>query len=395
MAMNAPVTTRHGVALARPADHPDAGQGRLAMLATGGTGGHVFPALALAEVLLARGFRVDLTTDRRGSAFHGLDPRIQIHRLHAGTTTGHGPLRKMVGAARLLLGLGQAWIRLMQLKPSVVVGFGGYPSLPPLIVASRTGRPTLIHDQNAVLGRANRLLAMRAVAIATSFDTVAGLRPQDTDRIVRTGNPVRAEIARLVETPYSAPELDGPLDVLVLGGSQGAHIFSTVVPEAIKRLPHHLQARLHISQQVRPEDLSDVSQDYEGLATTTTLRTFFTDIPQRLGTAHLVICRAGGSTVAELTTAGRPAILVPFPGALDQDQAANAQAVDEAGGGWLIPQSAFTPETLASRMQRLLTMPDLLARAAAAAGALGRPLAAEALADLVAKVALPAGGQAA
>ncbi|MEQ9189876.1 MAG: undecaprenyldiphospho-muramoylpentapeptide beta-N-acetylglucosaminyltransferase [Alphaproteobacteria bacterium] len=389
--MNAPL------AMARSATAPvgqikSDGQGRLALLAAGGTGGHVFPALALAEILLARGFRVDLVTDRRGSAFHDLDPRMAVHRLFAGTTTGRGPLRKAAGAARLLLGVGQAWLRLMRLKPAVVVGFGGYPSLPALIAATRLGQPTVIHDQNAVLGRANRLLAPRASAIATSFASVAGLRPRDTGRIVCTGNPVRAAIARLAGSPYSAPQLDGPLDVLILGGSQGAHVFSAVVPEAIRRLPQHLQARLRIAQQVRPEDLAAVEAAYDGVSANITLRAFFTDVPQRLAAAHLVICRAGGSTVAELTTAGRPAILVPFPGALDQDQAANAQAMDEAGGGWLMPQSAFTPDALASRLQRLLTMPDLLIRAAAAAGALGRPDAAAALADLVAATARPVGG---
>ena len=386
--MNAPlVMTNHTSASGGTAAD---GRGRLALLAAGGTGGHVFPALALAEILLARGFKVDLVTDRRGSAFHDIDSRMAVHRLYAGTITGHGLLRKAAGAARLLLGIGQAWIRLMRLKPSVVVGFGGYPSLPSLIAASRLGRPTIIHDQNAVLGRANRLLAPRATAIATSFDSVAGLRPRDADRIVCTGNPVRAGVTRLAETSYEAPQLDGPLNVLVLGGSQGAHVFSAVVPQAIRRLPRHLQARLHIAQQARPEDLDQVEEAYREVSASVTLRSFFTDVPQRLATAHLVICRAGGSTVAELTTAGRPAILVPFPGALDQDQAANGQAMDEAGGGWLMPQSAFTPDALAGRLQRLLTMPDLLVRAADAARALGRPDAAQALADLVAATALPA-----
>lgn len=272
------------------------------VLTAGGTGGHVFPAEALAGELMSRGYELILVTDRRGAAYKGHLGEIETYYVRAAAVAGRDFLRRT--AALLKLGLGTLEsVRLMRrLEPAAAVGFGGYAAVPAMLAASRTGVRTIIHEQNAVLGRANRLLAARAECIATSFDTVYSVPPDEAHKVVHIGNPVRAAIALVGERPY--PRLNGeePLSILVTGGSQGAHNFSSVVPAAVALLPDGLRARLRISQQCRPDDLHTVRDAYAGMGVEATLESFFTDMPERLAGAHLVICRAGASTLAELST---------------------------------------------------------------------------------------------
>jgi UDP-N-acetylglucosamine--N-acetylmuramyl-(pentapeptide) pyrophosphoryl-undecaprenol N-acetylglucosamine transferase len=354
----------------------------LIALAAGGTGGHMFPAEALARELLSRGCRVALVTDRRGQAFGEKLAGVALHRIRAGRF-GAGLVSKVVGIAELALGTIEAGRLLRSLAPAAVAGFGGYPSVPTMLAAQRLGLPTLIHEQNAILGRANRLLAPRAKRIATAFPELGGIRESDRPRIVETGNPVRPAIAALRATPYPALGADGPFIILVIGGSQGARALSDVVPAAFAALPEAQRRRLQVMQQARAEDLEAVRAVHRASGVAAELAPFFNDVPERLARAHLVICRAGASTMAELATIGRPAILVPYPHAADDHQSANAHALEKAGGGWVMPQTAFTPAALAEKLLALMSSAETLRRAAAAAQALGRPDAARVLADLV------------
>lgn len=358
----------------------------LVVLAAGGTGGHLFPAEALASVLAARGYRLALVTDRRGAAYGEALGRIDTHHLPVSPLGGTLAVRAK-GAFELIQSYLLARRLLATLAPQVVIGFGGYPSLPTVLAAIHRGVATAIHEQNAVLGRANRLLAARVRAIATSFAQTRALRPREIARAVVTGNPVRPAVLALRERPYAAPALGDLLRLLVVGGSQGARIFGQVIPAAIGRLAARERARIAVTQQCRPEDIEPVRQAYRAAGVGAELATFFADLPERLAVAHLVVCRAGASTTAELTAAGRPAILVPYPHATDDHQAANAAAVAAAGGAWLETNDSFGADTLAQRLQALLDDATPLARMAAAARSLGRPDAAERLADLVAGLA--------
>jgi UDP-N-acetylglucosamine--N-acetylmuramyl-(pentapeptide) pyrophosphoryl-undecaprenol N-acetylglucosamine transferase len=349
-------------------------------LAAGGTGGHMFPAEALAGELLSRGHGVALVTDRRGGGFGERLPAVETHRISAGGLAGTGIVGRARGVVQLGLGFFQSRGLLGRLKPAVAVGFGGYASVPTVLAASLSGIPTVLHEQNAVLGRANRLLAKRATRIATSFASVVGI---GGDRAVLTGNPVRPGIAVLADQPYTPPSPGGAIQILVVGGSQGARVFSRLIPEAVALLPAELQRRLRIAQQARAEDLETARANYAPLAATVELAPFFGDMPERLRAAHLVICRSGASTVAELTAAGRPAILIPYPFATDDHQTANARALDTAGAAWLMPEAATTPAMLADRLASLAADSERLGRAADVARALGRRDAAARLADLV------------
>lgn len=356
---------------------------KLVVLAAGGTGGHMFPAEALAGELLARGLRVALVTDRRGRGFGDRLPAVETHHISAGGVSGGGVIRRAQGALKLAFGLIQARRIVAQLAPDIAVGFGGYPSVPTMLAASRAGLPTVLHEQNAVLGRANRLLAGRATRIATSFPALGASTAIDPGKLALTGNPVRPAIAALAEQPYPTPAAGEPIALLVLGGSQGARIFGRVVPAAVALLSRELRSRLRIAQQCRVEDLEAARDAYARLGLKAELATFFDDVPRRLAAAHLVIGRSGASTVAELTAAGRPAILVPYPFATDDHQTANARAVSEAGGAWLMPEHAFTAEALAERLQAILGQPATLVQAAACAHKAARRDAATRLADLV------------
>ncbi len=359
---------------------------RTIVLAAGGTGGHMFPAEALARELLARGFKVALVTDRRGQAFGDKAPEVAVHRIRAGRLDV-GFVGKVTALADMALGTIEAGRLLRALAPAAVVGFGGYPSVPTMLAAARQGLATLVHEQNAILGRANRLLAARVGAIATSFAEVGGLRLARGGRVVETGNPVRPAIVAERRTPYVALAPDRPIRVLVLGGSQGARILSAVVPAALAHLAPELRARLAVMQQARSEDLAAVRRAHEQAGIAAETSSFFDDVPARLAQASLVISRAGASSVAELTVIGRPAILVPYRHAADDHQSANARALSASGAAWVMPETAFTPESLAAEIETLLRAPERLAAAAAAAHRMGRPDAAARLADLVAEAA--------
>ena len=355
------------------------------VLAAGGTGGHMMPAHALAEELMLRGNRVALITDDRGARIPGLFEKAQVHVLPAGRISG-GPAGWLRAARAILTGRAMSLRLYETFKPSAVIGFGGYPALPALLAARRDRIPTLIHEQNAVLGRVNRLMAGKVDAIATSYANVARLPGGARNRVEYVGNPVRDEVIALRAQPFPPLGEDGIFRLLVTGGSQGASVLSDVVPEALALLPEHFRRRLQVTQQCRTEDIEQVRARYAAVGIPADLATYLPDLPARLAWAHLVIGRAGASTIAELTAAGRPAILVPLPSATDDHQTANAKEMARAGGARMIPQERFTAIELAKQMQKLALDPDSLANAAARARAVGKPDAARALADLVERV---------
>ncbi|MBV8778369.1 MAG: undecaprenyldiphospho-muramoylpentapeptide beta-N-acetylglucosaminyltransferase [Alphaproteobacteria bacterium] len=355
------------------------------VLAAGGTGGHLFPAEAVARLLVDRECAVHLFTDRRADAFAAAVPGVMIEQIRAGRFGG-GPLHAAYGLAELAVGMVQARRRLRRLAPAAVLGFGGYPSVPTMLAAAQLGLPTLIHEQNAVFGRANRLLATRAHCIATGFPATRGLRDSDGRRlVVHTGNPVRAAIRAVGADGYAPP--NERIELLVTGGSQGARVFSDIVPSAVGALPETLRTRLRVSQQARPEDAEAVEAQYRRLGITAEVAAFFHDMPARLQRAHLAICRAGASTISELAAAGRPAVLVPYPHAMDDHQTINAGEFAGCGGGWVMPQPEFTAETLRARLTAVFGEPSTLAAAAAAARAFARDDAAERLAELAQGIA--------
>ncbi len=353
------------------------------MLAAGGTGGHLFPAEALAAALKARGRPVMLVTDRRSADYGSRFPDAAVHVIRSGTPTGAGAVGRVLALGQVAAGTLAAGRLLKRLRPAAALGFGGYPSLPGMLAAIRLGLPTAIHEQNAVLGRANRLLAPRVAKIATAFAEVERLRPADRGKLALTGNPVRPAFRAVRQSAYAPPAAADAIRILVLGGSQGARILSQVIPEALTGLPVALRARLRISQQCRPEDLNRVRGVYDTSAVAADLAPFFGDVPERLGVAHLCIARAGASTCAEFTMAGRPAILVPYAKATDAHQDANAAVLAAAGAARTIPEPDFTPTHLRQVLLELFAAPETLARMAASARGLGRPDAAESLADLI------------
>jgi len=353
------------------------------VLAAGGTGGHLFPAYALAEELGRRGYVVDLATDERGDRYGVGFPGRAIHKLSSATLKGKSPIAILRTLWRLTKGIRQARRLFGRIKPVAVVGFGGYPSFPPLFAAANLKIPAALHEQNAVLGRANRTLAKRINAVATSFPEVKFLDGELKSKAVFTGNPVRAAVLAAAETPYEPPQPDGPLRVLIFGGSQGARFFSDTAPSSIMQLPEEMRGRLEVTQQCRPEDLPRVRRTYDKLGISAQCDEFFADLPAKIARSHLVIGRAGASTIAELTVIGRPALLVPLPHALDNDQLLNATSLAAAGGGWCIAQAELSVERLRSELEKLLSDPDGLRRAAEAARSVGRPDAVVRLADLV------------
>jgi UDP-N-acetylglucosamine--N-acetylmuramyl-(pentapeptide) pyrophosphoryl-undecaprenol N-acetylglucosamine transferase len=355
--------------------------GRLIVLAAGGTGGHVFPAEALAQELLAQGHRLALITDKRGTGYTGTLGLIDTYHIRGQGIAGQGLVGKLKGVIALGAGVLDARRLLHELKPAAVVGFGGYASAPTVVAATQLGIPTVIHEQNAVLGRANRLLARRVNRVCTSFDLARPAPAQAT--VIRTGLPVRPAVAAMRNTPYATPDADGPFRIVVMGGSQGARIFSDVIPAAVRLLPESFRKRLEISQQCRPEELDRTHAAYADTGAHVELRCFFDNVPVLMANAHLLITRSGASTVAEATVVGRPSLLVPYPFAADDHQTANAQAVDAAGGAWMIRQPFFTPEDLAQRLNAFAVAPYSLAAAATAAAAFAVPDAAHRLADVV------------
>jgi UDP-N-acetylglucosamine--N-acetylmuramyl-(pentapeptide) pyrophosphoryl-undecaprenol N-acetylglucosamine transferase len=352
------------------------------VLAAGGTGGHLSPAFALAHELDRRGHHVALITDARGSEIPGKPDFLPAHVLPAGRF-GKNPLAWPKGIAAVLEGRAMARRLYESFAPSAIVGFGGYPALPALLAARSAGVPAVIHEQNAVLGRVNRMLAGRVDAIATAYPEVDRLADKHQGKVHLVGNPVRPEVLALRDEPFPAFTAEGLLRVLVTGGSQGARVMSEIVPDGLAMLAPALRSRLQVTQQCRPEDLDAVRERYASHGIPAELGTYFEDMQARLADAHLFIGRAGASTIAELTAVGRPAILVPLPIATDDHQAANVREIVKAGGARAIRQPNFTAKELAKQINALAQRPETLATAAHAAWNCGRPKAASDLADLV------------
>ena len=359
----------------------------LVLLAAGGTGGHLFAAEALAEALGRRGVSAALATDIRAERYGRAFPAGDVHVITSATVRGRNPLSLARTAGLLGLGTMQGLRLVARIRPSAVVGFGGYPTIPPVLAATLRKIPTLIHEQNAVMGRANRFLAPRVDAIATSFAGVLDHVPKLGAKATRTGNPVRPAVVAVSAIPYAAPDAAGAIKLMVFGGSQGARIMADIVPAAVERLSRDLQARLVIVQQAREEDLARVAEVYARTGVAAEVAPFFADLPARIAASHVVIARSGASTVAELAAIGRPAILVPLPHALDQDQSANAGVLAAAGGAMRLEQKDFTPDRLAAEITALASAPQKLVAMAAAARSQGATDAAERLADLVLRVA--------
>lgn len=351
------------------------------MLMAGGTGGHLFPAMALAQELIRRGHVVELMTDHRVESYGADFPASAIHIVPSATPSLRNPLKFFGGGFKILGGIAVAMGKLRKSQPHCVIGFGGYPTFPPFLAANFLGIPGILHEQNAVMGRANRALGRFADILAMSFAQTRFADTLNLEKLV-TGNPVRDRVRAVAGTPFPPLGTDGPIRIVIFGGSQGAKALSDIVPAAIATVPEALRHRLQIVQQCRAEDLDRVAEVYRQAKVNVELAAFFTDLPERIAKSHLVIGRSGASTIAELTVLGRPAILVPLPGAIDADQKNNALVVDAAGGGWIAEQATLTPLSLASRLTTLLTDPATLTKAADAARSLGQPRAVEKLADL-------------
>ena len=355
------------------------------LLSAGGTGGHLFPAEALAHELTARGWEIHLATDSRAGRYAGSLPAERVHEIASSTIGSKNPVALARAFWTIWRGARQAGKIIAEIDPKAVIGFGGYPTLPPLWAATRARVPTLIHEQNAVMGRANRALAARVTAIAGGFlPEGKGAHAQKT---VATGNPVRPAVIEAANTPYETPSSDGPFRLLVFGGSQGAQFFSDAAPAAVALLPEDQRARLIVTQQARPEDEAKVRAAYEKLGVQAEISPFFTDMARRIAQAHLVMSRSGASTVSEIAAIGRPALFVPYPHALDHDQAANAAALAASGGAEVHPQSTLSPQRIAELVGGLMARPERLAEMAAAAKTAGAPHATRLLADLAEAIA--------
>jgi UDP-N-acetylglucosamine--N-acetylmuramyl-(pentapeptide) pyrophosphoryl-undecaprenol N-acetylglucosamine transferase len=356
------------------------------VLMAGGTGGHLFPAMALAQELRRRGHDVQLMTDHRVAAYGADFPASATHVVPSATPSVRDPVKFLKAGVKISFGIIVAFFKLMRVRPDAVIGFGGYPVFPPFLAARLLGIPGILHEQNAVMGRANRALGRFARRIALSFKTTryAEAFAQKTELI---GNPARDQVKALLGTAYPALDMAGAVRIVVVGGSQGARVFSDVVPAAVALLPDTLRARLRITQQVRLEDMERVTETYRQAKVNVELMPFIRDLPERMAAAHLVITRSGASTVNELALFGRPSILVPLPGALDADQKNNALFIEQAGGGWIAEQATLSPQSLATRLSSLFGDPALLIAAAAAAQGLGQPDAVTKLADMSERIA--------
>lgn len=358
---------------------------KLCVVAAGGTGGHLFPAQALAEALTARGWRIALATDERGASYASNFPAERRIPLSAATFKSGDPIGMARAAFHVFSGWNQAKDAFRRARPDIVVGFGGYPSLPALMAALSGKIPTVIHEQNAVLGRVNRYLAPKVTEVACAFPTLEKAKPKVKARAHVIGNPVRPEIRELYGKPFAAP--GKPVRILITGGSQGARLLSDLMPQAIAALPENLRTRLAVQQQTRAESMEEARRVYRNAMVEAEIAPFFRDMAGRLGKAHLVIGRAGASTCCELAVAGRPSILVPLAIAMDDHQRFNAKLLAEAGGAEVAAESVLTVETMAKALTKLLTDPARLVRMAEGARSVAAPDAAERLADLVEKTA--------
>ena len=353
-------------------------------LAAGGTGGHLFPAEALAHELQARGWRVELVTDHRAERYAGSFPAAETHIVASATIGSRNPFALVRAGLAIWRGVRQASRLIDKVGPKAVVGFGGYPTLPPVYAATRRGVPSMLHEQNAVMGRANRALAARVTGIAGGFLKAEGAYAA---KIVETGNPVRPAVITARDVPFRAPAKGKPFNLLIFGGSQGAQFFSQALPAAVALLPADERKRLRVTQQARPEDESAVRQAYRDMGVEAEVSPFFGDLAERIAAAHLVISRSGASTVSEIAVIGRPAIFVPYPHALDHDQAANAAALAATGGVEVHAQQTLDPEKLAHLIGSAMSDPRELKRRADAAREAGKPDATRLLADMVEAIA--------
>ena len=360
---------------------------KIAVLAAGGTGGHLFPAQALAETLIARGWAVVLASDERVAGLAQDFPAERRIGLSSASYKSGNPLSMLRAGVAVLRGASQARAVYREIGPNVVVGFGGYPSAPALVGAILDRRPTVIHEQNAVMGRANRMLAAHVTRVACAFPTLLKAPPKVAGKAVVVGNPVRPAIRALADAPYIPPTAEGPIRILITGGSQGARLLSELAPEAIAALPDGLRQRLVVQQQTRPESMESARRTYRNAVVDAEIAPFFRDMASRLGAAHLVIGRSGAGSVCEFAVAGKPAILVPLAIALDDDQGQNAKLLADAGGAEIARESQLTVQSLARALETLLSNPARLARMAAASRSVAIPDAAERLADVVERTA--------
>jgi len=357
------------------------------LLAAGGTGGHLFPAFALAEELTRRGRTVDLVTDERGDRYGTGFPGRTIHQVPSATLASKSPVAMASTAFTLGRGVLSARALLRKLTPLAVVGFGGYPTFPPLVAARMARIPTIIHEQNAIMGRANAMLIKRVTALAASWEGTRNVPTEAQNKVRVTGNPVRDAVIATSSRPYPPLGPQDPFVLVVFGGSQGARYFSDTVPPALLALPEGQLRRLRVTQQCREEDLARVRDTYVQAGIIADLAPFFTDLPQRMAAAHLVVARSGASSVTELAVLGRPSILVPLPHSLDNDQLINATRLADVGGAWCMEQRDLTPARLATEIGALIDSPERLAAAARAAKSAGKPQAVRLLADLVEELA--------
>jgi len=351
------------------------------ILAAGGTGGHLYPAEALALELLNRGHQVIIITDKRGSAFQNLGDKVRIERVNAATFKP-GLASKIKSVMDICIGIAQAALLIKKYRPALIVGFGGYPSFPTVFAGQRMGCSTVIHEQNAILGKANFWLADASSRIAASLPETKGIKPANAGKVVVTGNPVRAGICAARDKAYPPLTLTGNFEIFITGGSQAARIFSEVVPEAVGLLPGDIKARLHLVHQCREPDIQAAAEKYRKAGVKAEIKPFFHDMPERLSACHLFIGRSGASTVAEIAVVGRPAIFVPFQHA-DRQQFLNAELLAAKDGAWVIPQEKFTAETLARQIEHLAKNPSILENAAKAAKSCGQPEAVRKLADAI------------
>ncbi|MEN3931320.1 undecaprenyldiphospho-muramoylpentapeptide beta-N-acetylglucosaminyltransferase [Microvirga sp. W0021] len=343
----------------------------LIVLSAGGTGGHLFPAESLASALKPHGVRIILMTDGRVGNISGSFPADEIVQVTSASPSGGSVIKKGLAAVKLLLGTLRAMPTLRRLKPDAVVGFGGYPTVPPLLAASLLGIPTVVHEQNGVMGRANRLLAGRASLIATGFPEAKNIPAKAKAEMIYTGNPVRPAVLEASTIPFKPLGANDKLHLLVFGGSQGARVMSDIVPLALRLLPDNLRQRLHVTQQARAEDYERVKQVYDEIGVEAEIAPFFKDLPKRMADAQFIVARSGASTVAELAVLGRPSLLVPLPGAIDQDQAANAKYLEDVGAARVILQNDFTPARLCAELTECFEKPERLSQAATAAASVG------------------------
>lgn len=338
------------------------------IITTGGTGGHIFPAESIAKGLVDAGYEVMFITDKRGAEYRKLT-EVPTHIISAASVTGQSFLGKIKSAFKLLLGMYQSAFFMMKQKPDLVIGVGGYASLPAVLAAQFLRIPTAVHEQNAVLGRANRMLAPRVKFVATAF--------QETKRVPTgistflVGQPVRPAIQEKANSPYP---MDSVFHLLIFGGSQGARFLSRELPKALLQLPNEIRENMKITQQARPEDVDDLQKMYQDAGFyATTVQSFFDNMPELIEKSNLVIGRAGSSTLAELAVIGRPGIYVPLPTSADNHQFENARQFAEAGAGWLIQEKDFDVDAFTKRLTELIMNPDELIGAAKIATSLGHP----------------------